>query len=109
MTWFYRKIINPEEGEALAQVKRGHLAILPIIIPEQKNLSQWATYISLTELANQIHSLKLTKRAARTPTQVTMLEDQENALEDQIDQLVFTLYGLAVDEIELVTGKAARA
>ncbi|PSB18683.1 restriction endonuclease subunit M [Phormidesmis priestleyi ULC007] len=30
LKWFYQKVINPEKGEALAQVKRGHLAKLPI-------------------------------------------------------------------------------
>jgi type I restriction-modification system DNA methylase subunit len=28
LNWFYQKVLNPEEGEALAQVKRGHLAQL---------------------------------------------------------------------------------
>ncbi len=31
LNWFYQTVINPERGEALAQVKRGHLARLPII------------------------------------------------------------------------------
>ncbi len=30
LNWFYQRILNPEKGEALAQVKRGHLAQLPI-------------------------------------------------------------------------------
>lgn len=30
MNWYYQNIVNNEVGEALAQVKRGHLEILPI-------------------------------------------------------------------------------
>jgi hypothetical protein len=30
ITWIFRKFINPEEGKAMAQVKRGHLIELPI-------------------------------------------------------------------------------
>ncbi|MBK5209803.1 MAG: hypothetical protein JJE44_09920 [Flavobacteriaceae bacterium] len=31
LTWYFRKFLNPEEGKAMAQVKRGHLVELPII------------------------------------------------------------------------------
>lgn len=30
LRWYYRKVVNPEVGEALAQVKKGHLVRLPI-------------------------------------------------------------------------------
>ncbi|MCZ7673858.1 MAG: Eco57I restriction-modification methylase domain-containing protein [Chloroflexi bacterium] len=33
LNWIYRKVINPEEGEAFAQVKRAHLTRLPIVNP----------------------------------------------------------------------------
>ena len=39
LNWYYQNILNPEKGEALAQVKRGHIANLPIktIDPSHKN------------------------------------------------------------------------
>lgn len=30
LNWYYQQVMNPEKGEALAQVKRGHIAKLPI-------------------------------------------------------------------------------
>jgi hypothetical protein len=30
LRWYYRKVVNPEVGEALAQVKKGHLVRLPM-------------------------------------------------------------------------------
>lgn len=36
-TWYYRNILNPEEGKAMAQVKRGHLQALPIAIDQDCN------------------------------------------------------------------------
>jgi hypothetical protein len=30
LRWYYQKVINPEKGEALAQVKKGHIVRLPI-------------------------------------------------------------------------------
>ena len=31
LSWYYQNIVNNEVGEALAQVKRGHLEILPCL------------------------------------------------------------------------------
>ena len=30
VNWYYQQVVNPEKGEALAQVKRGHVSQLPI-------------------------------------------------------------------------------
>ena len=30
LNWYYQRVLNPEKGEALAQVKRGHIAQLPV-------------------------------------------------------------------------------
>ncbi|MCL9812607.1 Eco57I restriction-modification methylase domain-containing protein [Natranaeroarchaeum aerophilus] len=30
LNWYYQQVVNPEKGEALAQVKRGHVSQLPI-------------------------------------------------------------------------------
>ena len=30
LRWYYRTVVNPEQGEALAQVKKGHLVRLPL-------------------------------------------------------------------------------
>jgi len=30
LNWYYQRVLNPEKGEALAQVKRGHIAQLPL-------------------------------------------------------------------------------
>src|SRR5690554_556641 len=35
ITWYYRNILNPEQGKAMAQVKRGHLQEIPI--PKYEN------------------------------------------------------------------------
>jgi len=35
ITWFYRNVLNPEQGKAMAQVKRGHLQEIPIPLFEK--------------------------------------------------------------------------
>jgi hypothetical protein len=37
LNWYYQYILNSERGEALAQVKRGHLAKLPVLVKEKKD------------------------------------------------------------------------
>lgn len=47
LNWFYQTCINPEKGEALAEIKKGHLTQLPLAIPKA---SQLASFAALSEL-----------------------------------------------------------
>jgi adenine-specific DNA-methyltransferase len=87
LTWYYQNIINNEVGEALAQVKRGHLSILPI--PEVKDNK----VKKIEDLVNNILSLKQSDKKSDTSN-----------LESQIDQLVYELYDLTEEEIEIIEG-----
>jgi hypothetical protein len=100
LNWFYQRIINPEKGEALAQVKRGHIAQLPIISPETP--SQKAQHEQLIELVEVALLLNKQWVSARTNQEKRMIEYQITATERRIDQLVYRLYGLTLDEIEMV-------
>ena len=78
--------INPERGEALAEVKAFHLEKLPIKKIEEKDQQPFVA------LVDQILELK----KAGKDTQ---------ALEDEIDTLVYRLYDLTDDEIAIVEGR----
>ena len=84
MNWYYQNVLNSEKGEVLAQVKRGHLALLPI--QQNANLS-----ISIAGVVNEILEAKKANPTADT-----------TALESQIDQMVYALYNLTPDEIALI-------
>jgi hypothetical protein len=86
MNWYYQNLLNSEKGEALAQVKRGHIALLPI----QRNENQ-QPFITLVD---RILSAKQANPKANT-----------SALESEIDRLVYELYGLTEEEIKIVEGK----
>jgi len=49
LTWYFRNILNPEQGKAMAQVKRGHIQELPISF----NLKKFET---LSFLVNKIET-----------------------------------------------------
>jgi hypothetical protein len=87
LNWYYQNIINNEVGEALAQVKRGHLAILPI---PQQNARLF------NEVIDQVNQILTAKK--ENPDADTI------ALEKEIDQLVYQLYELTEEEIKIVEG-----
>jgi adenine-specific DNA-methyltransferase len=88
LNWFYQKALNPEEGEALAQVKRGHLARLPIVSADR------TTATELVKLVTRILAVK-----TADPSEDT------GAWEREIDRIVYKLYGLTEDEIAIVKGR----
>ena len=100
--WFYQKIINPEKGEALAQVKRGHLAQLPIALPNLSNPSEKAHYDKMVELVEQMLTLHKQLPAAKTPDDKTRIQRQIDPTDHQINQLVYELYDLTEKEIQIV-------
>ena len=55
LTWFYQNILNPEVGEALAEIKRKYLTQLPIPSVEA---SKQDTRTSLNSLATEMINLK---------------------------------------------------
>jgi len=85
LNWYYQNIVNNEVGEALAQVKRGHLEILPM---PKYNKTIFETVEKQTE---HVLTLKQADNSADTTD-----------LENQLDQLVYQLYDLTEEEIKII-------
>lgn len=80
---FIYGFINPERGEALAEVKKKHVESLPIAYCDNKK-----------DISSVVNDILLKKR-----------EDANadiSALEEKIDLLVYRLYGLTYDEVLIV-------
>ena len=82
---FYYEFLNPEKGEALAEVKREHIVQLPIptATPEQQ-----------AKIIAKVDEILASKR--NNPDADT------SGLEGEIDKLVYKLYGLTYDEILII-------
>jgi adenine-specific DNA methylase len=104
LNWYYQNIINNERGEALAQVKRGHLAVLPIPLLDLSNKSDKTAHDKLAGLVDQMLALKKKEQAETVPQTKTMIGRQVQAVDKQIDALVYQLYGLTEEEIGIVEG-----
>jgi len=85
LNWYYQNIINNEVGEVLAQVKKGHLSLLPI--PKLNPL----LFAEVENITNQILTAKKGDRHADT-----------SELEKKCDRLVYKLYQLTYDEVKII-------
>lgn len=82
---FFYTLLNPEKGEALAEVKKENLSRLPINIENNKLQNE------IIELVDRVLSNKQKDNKADTLD-----------LENQIDQLVYKLYDLTEEEIKII-------
>jgi hypothetical protein len=101
LNWYYH-ILNPEVGEALAEVKRTNVARLPIRICRLANRSDRVRHDELIALVERILKLHEQFAAARTPEAQERLQREIAQTDRAIDQLVYQLYDLTRDEIAIV-------
>ena len=80
----YQKL-NPEKGRVFAQVKIDYVNELPIVITDMNN------QLKVANLVDQIMDLKKENLSGNT-----------SLLERQINQLVYQLYNLTPEEIQIV-------
>jgi adenine-specific DNA-methyltransferase len=106
MTFVYQSI-NPEQGEALAQVKKGHLVQLPIRRINFDDPQDVARHDRMVEMVEEM--LRLQKEHAQAEA---LKEDRRHdlarriaRLDAQIDGLVYELYGLTEEEVGVVEGR----
>jgi hypothetical protein len=102
LQWFYANIINPEIGEALAQVKRGHLIQLPIAQIHFNNPTDKANHEKMVQLVKIMLEIKQKLATAKESQMKNILKRRIEATDKQIDNLVYQLYGLTTEEIGMV-------
>ncbi len=83
-------------------MKRGHLALIPVFLPDLSSQVDKSRYDRLVELVEQMLSLNKRFIDARTPHEKTILQQQIDITDQQIDRLVYELYGLTDEEIKMV-------
>jgi type I restriction-modification system DNA methylase subunit len=96
---YYYQVTTEEQGRAFAQVKTGNVKKLPFIVPDK------AAHDKLVALVDQMLVLKKKEQAEAVPQTKTMISRQIQAVDKQIDALVYRLYGLTEDEIKVVEGE----
>jgi hypothetical protein len=79
---------------------------LPIPQPDLKNPADKARHDQLVALVDKMLVLTPKLRAATVESEKAVLQNAVTATDQQIDTLVYELYGLTNDEIKLVEGRA---
>jgi len=98
----YYQLLNPETGEALAEVKATNLKRLPICQIDLSDLKDKARHDRMVELVQTMLKLHKQLAAANTNHEKTAIQRQIDATDKQIDQLVYELYGLTEEEINMI-------
>jgi hypothetical protein len=101
---FMYSLMNPEKGEALAEVKKQHVEQLPICPINFSNPTDKALHDRMVQLVEQMLSLHKQLPDAKTGHDQTHLQRQIDATNRQIDKLAYELYGLTEEEIGVVEG-----
>jgi hypothetical protein len=100
---------NPQMvGKVFAEIKVVYVERLPIHVIDFSDSIAKARYDRMVSLVNQILSIHRQLQEARTPHEQTALQRQIEATDKQIDRLVYELYELTDDEIDIVEGAKAK-
>lgn len=97
LTDFYYFQINPERGEALAEVKKNHVEQLPI----PKNISD-KQQTEIIKLVEQLLTFNKEIQTATLPDKKEQLQNRISFTEDKINQIIYELYELTEEEIKLI-------
>jgi len=103
MNWYYRTV-NPEVGEALAEVKKTNVARLPIRPIDFSDPAERAHHDRVATLVDGMLGLHRRLAAATSAAQDVLIQRQIDATDAEIDLLVYGLYDLTAREVALVEG-----
>jgi len=99
--WLDKK--GKKQGEAL-QVDKEPLLKIPIYTINTSNPSEKKQHDDLASLVSRMLDLHKRLNEVKTPQEKSVLERQIEATDDEINRLVYKLYGLTEDEVRIVEG-----
>ncbi len=101
LRWYFPFVSAPFRGGWLS-ANRQFLAQLPIISIKMFDSTEKDVHVRIVALVNQMLSLHKQLTDAKTDHERTVFQRQIDTTDHQIDQLVYDLYGLTVEEIKIV-------
>ncbi|MEI7843746.1 MAG: N-6 DNA methylase [Gallionellaceae bacterium] len=101
---FIYKLKNPQTGKVFAEVKPSVIKELPIFDITKADKHQKSACDKLVALVEKMLTLHQQLTTTKNPQDATLKQRQIDATDNQIDQLVYQLYGLTDEEIALVEG-----
>ena len=102
--WLYQELAQ-EKGRAFAQVKLSKLKQLPIRAIDFANSVDKDHHDQIVAWVKIVTDLTKQKASADNEQTTKRLNSEVNAISERIDKLVYQLYELTGEEINLVRGK----
>lgn len=103
LTYLYQ-VLAQEEGRTFAQVKIFRMKQLPIRLIDPYDPDDEVRHDRIVKLVERMLALHDQLATARTSLEKERVQRQIDYIDNQIDQLVYELYGLTEEEFELVEG-----
>lgn len=107
LTDFAYTFMNPEKGEALAEIKKHHVEQLPIRTIDMSDLEDRAQHDRVVELVEKMLSLHERLAEAKVAWERTTIQAQIDSTNQRINRVVYELYDLTDEEIEIVEESTA--
>jgi len=101
MVYVYQQIV-PEKGRTFAEIKKVNLVKLPIRKINFSKPEDMVIYRKISEHVDIILNFYKKYNTSNSPQEKVILKRQIEAMDKQIDQLVYQLYGLSDEEIRIV-------
>jgi type I restriction-modification system DNA methylase subunit len=102
LTDFFWRIMFTDFKDSFPQVTIFSLSQVPIRVIDFSKPADKSSHDQIVKFVEKMLALHQQLAAAKTPQDTTLLQRQIAATDKQIDQLVYALYGLTVEEIALV-------
>jgi type I restriction-modification system DNA methylase subunit len=103
-TWFIRLIAFDLTEGAFTKIRTNQFGRLPVRLIDFGNTADRARHDRMVVLVDKMLALTPKLRAAKSDAERKTLQNAVTATDQQIDALVYELYGLTKDEIKLVEG-----
>lgn len=104
---FVYRLGNPQAGKVFAEIKPSVIKQLPICKVDLTDTRDKIKHDKLLSLVERMLDLHKRLAAAKIPDDKIRFQRQIDATDDEIDRLVYDLYGLSEEEIKIVEeGKA---
>ena len=102
VSFLYPFVSNKLVAQAFPRLSVGDVKRLPVVAVDMKNRADKTRHDKLVLLVEKLLALMPTLRAAKSPSDKATLQNAVTATDQQIDALVYDLYGLTTEEIALV-------
>jgi hypothetical protein len=103
LNFLYHELVH-EKGRVFAHVKLSKLYQLPIRVIDFSKPAEVKVHDHMVDLVEQMTALVQKLYQAKTPQTRNAVQRQADAIQGQIDKLVYELYALSNDEIAAIQG-----